>query len=279
MFNFAHARARRAVAERRRRREIGAGERLHRQRPARQLEQHDDRRRRQHRHRRQRRQHGDDQHRLGRRVQGPDQRLPGRVRPRGRRPAPGRHQERLAGLPRLGLLVRPAVRLERQQLDQQPRTAPRSPKAVKRDDCGYTFGGPIFIPGFNESKKKLFFFFSQEHQRRTRPPATEPDARADRARAHGRLLAERGQQRQPVPLRPRLHDRPALQRDRHAAAASRTAACSARIPAKPPLRAGPRGPEHLPARELQRRLRASTSRARRRTTRRAARTCSAWTTS
>ncbi|HWJ54796.1 MAG TPA: carboxypeptidase regulatory-like domain-containing protein, partial [Vicinamibacterales bacterium] len=36
----------------------------------------------------------------------------------------------------------------------------------KRNDSGYTFGGPIWAPGFNESKKKLFFFFSQEHQRR-----------------------------------------------------------------------------------------------------------------
>ena len=78
------------------------------------LEQHDDRRRRQHRHRRQRRQHGDDQHRRRRRVQGADQLLPGRVRPRGRRPGPGGDQERLAGLPRLRLLVRPPVRLERQ---------------------------------------------------------------------------------------------------------------------------------------------------------------------
>ena len=38
--------------------------------------------------------------------------------------------------------------------------------AAKRNDSGYTIGGPIFAPGFNESKKKLFFFFSQEHQRR-----------------------------------------------------------------------------------------------------------------
>jgi hypothetical protein len=41
-----------------------------------------------------------------------------------------------------------------------------------RDDYGYTFGGPIFIPGvFNTDKKKLFFFFSQEFERRTNPPA------------------------------------------------------------------------------------------------------------
>jgi len=36
-----------------------------------------------------------------------------------------------------------------------------------RNDSGYTFGGPVSFPGFNEDKKKLFFFWSQEFQRRT----------------------------------------------------------------------------------------------------------------
>ena len=41
------------------------------------------------------------------------------------------------------------------------------PKAkTKRNDSGYTIGGPIAFPGFNSERKKLFFFFSQEHQRR-----------------------------------------------------------------------------------------------------------------
>src|SRR5260221_4647721 len=41
-----------------------------------------------------------------------------------------------------------------------------------RDDYGYTFGGPIFIPGaFNTDKKKLLFLFSEEFERRTNPPA------------------------------------------------------------------------------------------------------------
>ena len=47
------------------------------------------------------------------------------------------------------------------------RNTPVTPKAeTKRNDSGYTVGGPIFVPGFNAEKKKLFFFFSQEHQRR-----------------------------------------------------------------------------------------------------------------
>ena len=49
----------------------------------------------------------------------------------------------------------------------------------------------------------------------------------DGARAPRRLLAERRQQRQPVPVHPRLHDRPAAAAPPTRAAASRTAACSA----------------------------------------------------
>ena len=42
-----------------------------------------------------------------------------------------------------------------------------------RNDYGYTFGGPVYIPGkFNTDKKKLFFFWSQEYQRRTDPAAS-----------------------------------------------------------------------------------------------------------
>ncbi len=50
-----------------------------------------------------------------------------------------------------------------------------------RNDYGYTFGGPIFIPGvFNTDKKKLFFFWSQEYQRRS-DPAAERQARVPTA--------------------------------------------------------------------------------------------------
>ena len=74
---------------------------------------------------------------------------------------------------------------------------------ASRNDYGYTIGGPIFIPGtFNEDKKKLFFFWSQEFQRRQDPVAERQSARAHRARAGRRLLAERRQQREPLPLHP-----------------------------------------------------------------------------
>jgi len=46
-----------------------------------------------------------------------------------------------------------------------------TPKAKSsRNDTGYTFGGPIYIPGlFNEDKRKFFFFWNQEFQRRNDP--------------------------------------------------------------------------------------------------------------
>ena len=50
------------------------------------------------------------------------------------------------------------------------RETPEIPKPkTSRDDSGYTIGGPVMFPGFNEDKRKLFFFFSQEYQRRTNP--------------------------------------------------------------------------------------------------------------
>ena len=43
------------------------------------------------------------------------------------------------------------------------RVTPEIPQAkTSRNDSGYTIGGPVFIPGFNEDKKRLFFFWSQE---------------------------------------------------------------------------------------------------------------------
>lgn len=43
---------------------------------------------------------------------------------------------------------------------------PRTPRPVLRyNNFGYTIGGPVFFPGYNESKEKTFFFFSQEFRR------------------------------------------------------------------------------------------------------------------
>jgi len=54
------------------------------------------------------------------------------------------------------------------------------PAKTSRNDSGYTFGGPVVLPGFNTNKKKLFFFWSQEWQRRT-DPAAERRARVPTA--------------------------------------------------------------------------------------------------
>ena len=56
---------------------------------------------------------------------------------------------------------------------------------TSRNDSGYTFGGPVYFPGFNESKRKLFFFWNQEYQRRSNPAGVRQtrvptDARATR---------------------------------------------------------------------------------------------------
>jgi len=51
------------------------------------------------------------------------------------------------------------------------RETPEVPKPqTSRNYQGYTIGGPVAFPGFNEQKKKLFFFWSQEFEQRTNPP-------------------------------------------------------------------------------------------------------------
>ena len=170
--------------------------------------------------------------------------VPGRVRPRGRRAGAGRHQERRTqNFSGFGLLVRPPLRLERQHLDQQPRSGTPMAKS-SRNDSGYTIGGPVYIPA-EPDKKKLFFFWSQEFQRRKDPVGETRVTVPTDARARGRLLAERRHQRQPVSVHPRLHDRPALQRDEHARLLPGRRR-PRQDPGEPPVRADARRPEHLP---------------------------------
>ena len=214
-----------------------------------------DRRRRQHRHRRQRRQHGDDQHRRRRRVQGADQRLPGRVRPRGRRPAPGGDQERLARLPRLRLLVRPPVRLERQQLDQQAQRR-ETPKAkTSRNDGGYTIGGPIFVAGLQRGQEEAVLLLQ--------PGAPAPQSRttAERQTRVPTALERQGDFSQSVDS---SGNRFNLIRDYQTGlpcSATDTRGCFqdggvlGKIPANRLYAPGIGDPEHLPGAELQRRRR------------------------
>ncbi len=54
----------------------------------------------------------------------------------------------------------------------QNRTGTNRP-IYRFNNAGYSFGGPIYIPGkFNTNKDKLFFFFSQEYVRRRLYPGT-----------------------------------------------------------------------------------------------------------
>ena len=259
--------------------EIGAGQRLHRQRHAAELQQHDDRRRRQHRHRRQRRQHGHDQHRRRRRVQGADQlvRRPSTAARRARR---SRSSPRAARRPStVRATGTAAARTGTPTRWINKRVTPEIPKAkTSRNDGGYTIGGPVFFPGFNENKKKLFFFFSQEHQRRT-DPAAERQARVPTA------LERRGDFSQSVDTSgnpfPYIRD----YTTGLPCTASDTRGCFAdggvlgRIPAEPAVPAGPRGPGHLSRREPDRRgQRPQLHEPGSRTARRVAKTCSAWTT-
>ena len=164
-------------------------------------------------------------------------------------PAPGRDQERLARRSTARATGTAAAPTGTPTSWTNKRVTPEIPKAkTSRNDGGYTIGGPVFFPGFNEEKKKLFFFFSQEHQRRTDPLADARETRVPTA------LERRGDFSQSVDASgnpfPYIRDythRPALQRRRTRAAASRTAACSAGFRPNRLYAARPRRPEHLPA--------------------------------
>ena len=54
------------------------------------------------------------------------------------------------------------------------------PAESSRNDYGFTLGGPVFFPGFNENKKKLFFFWSEEWQKR-KDPVSNRDTRVPTA--------------------------------------------------------------------------------------------------
>ena len=48
-------------------------------------------------------------------------------------------------------------------------SSPNAPE-YKKNDCGYTIGGPVYIPGhYNTDKSKTFFFWSQEWRREIVP--------------------------------------------------------------------------------------------------------------
>ena len=112
---------------------------------------------------------------------------------------------------------------------EQARRRRAVPKATEtsRNDYGYTLGGPV-SSRLQHGEEEAVLLLEPGVRSGDRPRDRSIRARGpDRPGAPGRLLTERGQQRQPVPVHSRLHHRAALQCRPTRAAASRTAACSA----------------------------------------------------
>ena len=112
--------------------------------------------------------------------------LPGGVRPLERTADHGRDQERHQPVPRLGVRRQAQLRLEREQLGQQAERRSRR-RSSKRDDWGYSIGGPVGKPG---GTNKLFFFYSQEYRPRN-AAARRSTASACRRRSSGRATSRR----------------------------------------------------------------------------------------
>ena len=160
-----------------------------------------------------------------------------------------------------------------QARDAGDRTSPR-PRATTPATRS---AGRSSFPGVQRGQEEAVLLLEPGVPAAHGPGRRAPDARAHRPRAPRRLLAERRQQRQPVPLHPRP---PAAGLPCSAADTTRLLPGRRRArpdPAEPPLRARPRRAEHLPDAELLGRQRPQLHRARSPTARRAARTCCGWT--
>ena len=76
-------------------------------------------------------------------------------------------------------------------LSQAPIKAP-----LRYNDFGYTFGGPIWIPGhFNKNRDKLFFFGAQEYKRLRTSTVTNASVPTPAAIAAGNRLMDPRPQR------------------------------------------------------------------------------------
>ena len=138
----------------------------HERRPHR-VQQLGTRRRRQHGQRQQRHAECLSQRGRHRRVQGADLELRRAIRPQ--RLGHGRSRNQIAA-PRHSMAMPTsscATTLSTPKLLQQ-RAAGGTGKVppYKKNDFGYTVGGPVYIPGvYNKKKEKTFFFWSQEWRR------------------------------------------------------------------------------------------------------------------
>ena len=229
--------------------ELGSGQRLHRERPATELQQHHDRRRGQHRHRRQRRQHGHDEHRRRRRVQDPHQRVPGGVRPRRRRPAAGGHQERHAGVPRLGLLVRTPLGLERQHVAEQAGDAGDRAGQDVAQRLRLHDRRPGLLPRFQHGQEEAVLLLESGISASHRPGDGASGAGAHGARAAGDFSQSVDSSGNPFPYIRDFTTGLPCSCGRHSGC-FRDGGVLGRIPASRLYAPGHRRAEHLPDREL-----------------------------
>ena len=126
------------------------------------------------------------------------------------------------------------------------RETPEVPKSkTARNDSGYTVGGPVAFPGFNEEKKKLFFFWSQEFQRRSNPATVHQTRVPTALERRGDFSQSVDSSGNPFPYIRDYSQRPAVQRHRHARLfpGRRRPRPDSREPA---LCARPRHAEHFP---------------------------------
>ena len=155
-----------------------------------------------------------------------DHRLPGRVRAVERHPDAVGDQGRHQPVPRHRVRHRAALALEQELLGQHHRTASRRRSPISETGAirlAARSGSPAATTSCSSS--------TATSTGRARAATRSSNFRVPTAlERQGRLLAVAGQQREPVPVHQGLDDRPALQRQQHVAAASRTAACSGRSP-------------------------------------------------
>ncbi len=139
--------------------------------------------------------------------------------------------------------------LERQQLDEQPRRD-RQEHGVRPQRLRLHHRRSALHPGRLQQGQEEALLLLQPGvpaEDGLGEPAAEP--RSHGPRAPGGLLPERRQQRQPLPLHPRLYDRAALQRVRHQGLLPGRRRPGAHPPGSA-LSAGDQRPQHLPRPEL-----------------------------
>ena len=155
-------------------------------------------------------------------------------------------------LPRLRLLVRTALGRGTPTPDLNKRETPEIPKPkTSRNDSGYTFGGPVFVPGLQRGQEEAVLLLEPgipaAHAIRPTVHQTRVPTALERRGDFSQSVDSSGN---PFPYIRDFTHRPAVQRRPTRAAASRTAACSAGFPRTGSMRPASPSLNIFPAREL-----------------------------